>query len=83
MDKVKKKLAFGCMRLPMKDGRVDEPQFCRMIDRFLEEGFNYFYTKQGGRASDCIKCGKCEKICPQHLPVRELLVDVAKAFDNR
>ena len=27
MNKVKKKLAFGCMRLPMTDGRVDEPQF--------------------------------------------------------
>ena len=47
MDKVKKKLAFGCMRLPMKDGRVDEPQFCKMIDRFIEEGFNYFDTAHG------------------------------------
>ena len=45
--------------------------------------YNEVYTKQGGRASDCIKCGKCEKICPQHLPVRELLVDVAKAFENQ
>ena len=47
MDKVKKKLAFGCMRLPMKNGKVDEPQFCRMIDRFIGEGFNYFDTAHG------------------------------------
>lgn len=47
MEKVKKKLAFGCMRLPMKDGRVDEPQFCQMVDRFIEEGFNYFDTAHG------------------------------------
>ncbi len=47
MDKVQKKLAFGCMRLPMKDGKVDEPQFCQMVDRFLEEGFNYFDTAHG------------------------------------
>ena len=47
MDKVKKKLAFGCMRLPMKDGKVDEPQFCQMVDRFIEEGFNYFDTAHG------------------------------------
>lgn len=52
MDKVKKKLAFGCMRLPMTDGDggkqiVDEPQFIKMIDRFIEEGFNYFDTAHG------------------------------------
>ena len=47
MDCVKKKLAFGCMRLPMKNGRVDAPQFCQMVDRFLEEGFNYFDTAHG------------------------------------
>ena len=47
MDKVRKKLAFGCMRLPMQDGKVDEAQFCRMVDRFIEEGFNYFDTAHG------------------------------------
>ncbi len=34
-----------------------------------------------GRASECIKCGKCEKVCPQHLPIRELLGNVVKAFE--
>lgn len=34
-----------------------------------------------GRASDCIECGLCEKACPQKLPVRELLKQVAKEFD--
>ena len=47
MNKIKKKLAFGCMRLPMKDGRVDEPQFCQMVDRFIAEGFHYFDTAHG------------------------------------
>ena len=35
-----------------------------------------------GKASDCLKCGKCEKVCPQHLPIRELLVSVAKTFEH-
>ena len=29
----------------------------------------------------CIKCGKCEQVCPQHLPIRQLLEDVAKEFE--
>ena len=46
-DTVKKNFGFGCMRLPMKDGEVDEEQFCRMVDRFLADGFNYFDTAHG------------------------------------
>ena len=34
-----------------------------------------------GKASDCIKCGKCERVCPQHLQIRELLPKVAAAFE--
>lgn len=45
--------------------------------------YNEVHTKQGGKASDCIKCGKCEKACPQHLNIRELLVDVAGEFEKK
>lgn len=40
------------------------------------------YTSAGRKASDCIKCGKCEKACPQHLEIRRLLEDVAKEFEK-
>lgn len=28
-------------------------------------------------AAECIKCGKCESVCPQHIPIRDELVKVA------
>lgn len=35
-----------------------------------------------GKASDCIKCGKCEGQCPQHLKIRDLLVEVTETFES-
>lgn len=35
-----------------------------------------------GNASDCIGCRQCEKACPQHLKVSELMKDVAEVFDK-
>ena len=31
-------------------------------------------------ASDCIVCGACEKRCPYHLPIRDMLLKVAERF---
>ena len=44
--------------------------------------YNEVYTKHNGKASVCIQCGKCEKTCPQHLPIRDLLTDVANEFEH-
>lgn len=45
----------------------------------------YYYgihTSGKGKASDCIKCGQCETICPQHLSVMEHLVTVSESFES-
>ena len=57
-EKVKRNFGFGCMRLPMKDGEVDKAEFNRMIDTFIEAGFNYFDTAHGyidGKSERAVK----------------------------
>ena len=44
-----KKLGFGLMRLPQKDGVIDIEQTKQMTDLFLEAGFTYFDTAGAGR----------------------------------
>lgn len=35
-----------------------------------------------GKASDCIRCGQCARVCPQHLPIPDLLQKVAEEFEK-
>ena len=46
--------------------------------------FDYFQTtalrRDSAFASECIGCGKCEKHCPQSIPIREMLKKADKAL---
>ena len=47
-----------------------------------EDRYRNELTKENGKASDCIRCGQCEAVCPQHLPIRQLLTEVANVFER-
>ena len=58
MEKIKRNFGFGYMRLPMQGDEVDLEQTRKMVDTFLDAGFNYFDTAHGylqGKSEECIK----------------------------
>ncbi|MDY3869061.1 MAG: aldo/keto reductase [Pyramidobacter sp.] len=40
------------------------------------------FTSLGGKASECKKCGACEKLCPQGIKIREELENVARLMES-
>ena len=51
-------------------------------EEFRPKSFYGGLIGQGhGRAGDCVGCGQCESVCPQHLPIIELLKDASARLD--
>ena len=45
--------------------------------------YNGLIARDGnGKASDCIGCGQCEGVCPQHLPIIEILKEGVEKFES-
>lgn len=70
--------------------KIAIPKYFSLFNADMQEIKEKGWTPQGeyydrltgvfGKASDCIACGKCEKVCPQHLPIIDDLKEVAKHF---
>ncbi len=45
--------------------------------------YNIHTTGENGKASECLKCGRCELVCPQHLQIRNLLSKCAEEFEKK
>ena len=75
----------GCPR------HIAIPQYFSLYNADLQEVEGKSWKPQGeyydnltntyGKASDCIGCGQCEGVCPQHLPIIENLKQVARHFE--
>lgn len=53
--------------------------FASVNNKLLNKKYEY---NTAVKASDCIGCGRCEAVCPQHLGIRSLLKDVAAEFEK-
>jgi len=52
----------------------------RYPDDWRSKNFYSGLIERSGKASDCIGCGQCESVCPQHLPIIELLQEAAEVL---
>ena len=70
--------------------KIAIPKYFSLYNADLQEVKEKGWTPQGeyysrltqdfGKASDCVACGQCEKVCPQHLPIIKNLQEVAGHF---
>ena len=77
-----------CMPCPKS---VDIPGTFAAWNRYYSEskfaGFREYWMctalrKNSAAASNCIGCGKCERHCPQGIPIREKLKEARKDLEN-
>lgn len=73
----------GCpanIRIPDIFGTVNS---LRKFSGDMRPRFYYgSFTADSGKARDCIGCGQCEAVCPQHLPIIELMAEASKLLDT-
>ncbi len=77
---------YCCDGCPMK---ISIPDVFRTIntlrrypDDWRSKNFYSGLTERSGKASVCIACGQCERVCPQHLPIIDLMKEAAKILDK-
>ena len=69
-----------CMPCPFG---VEIPNVFEAYNRTVSQGNDAAkacYAEVQGKADLCRACRKCEKVCPQHIPISEMMAEVRAAF---
>lgn len=75
-------LCTGCGYCKKCPKNIDIPKFMdaynhKILGENMEERIKYHWGMPKEHAATCIACGKCEKLCTQHLPIIERLGEIA------
>lgn len=72
-----------CIPVCPKKIPITELLYLSESDNLNHTGRMYERITEGkGKAGDCLKCGRCEQVCSQHLPIRKHLIDIASEYEN-
>ena len=72
----------GCpMKISIPDVFRTVNTLRRYPDDWRAKNFYSGLVNRSGKASDCVACGQCESVCPQHLSIIELLKEAAGILD--
>lgn len=76
---------YCCDGCPAKIKIPDVFRALNTVRLYPEDGrpkmFYQGLTADSGKAGDCIACGQCEGVCPQHLPIIELMKEASEKLD--
>ena len=72
----------GCPKKILIPLLIGDYNLKKTFNEWNSEMYYATHTEFNGKAKDCISCGKCERICPQHLKIREIMADISKEFDK-
>ena len=61
-----------CMQLLNMDAMMEDRAFVKQ---------NYSWRTRAGHASECIQCGSCEAMCPQHIDIIDQLQRATEIFE--
>ena len=77
---------YCCDGCPMSISIPDIFTALNTLSRFKEgwraRNFYGSVTFGKGKASDCVACGQCESVCPQHLQIIDLLKTAAEKLES-
>ncbi|MDD3174377.1 MAG: aldo/keto reductase [Herbinix sp.] len=75
-------LCTGCAYCKYCPQEIDIPKFMdaynqKILGKSIENRLKGHWDIPAAKAAECIKCGQCETLCTQHLPIMDRLDEIA------